>query len=74
MYRAVAGGGAAYGAFWGLMPSVASELFGLSSFATIYCALGFATSVASWSMATQIAGALTYFYFPPCFFVLFRCS
>lgn len=47
----IAAGGASYGAFWGLMPAVASELFGLTHFATIYCALGFATSVSFRLMA-----------------------
>lgn len=40
------------------MPAVASELFGLTHFATVYCALGFATSVSAYLMATQLAGEL----------------
>ena len=43
------------------MPAVASELFGLTHFATIYCGLGFATSVSSYLMGTQVCDRVAHF-------------
>ncbi|KAK9818151.1 hypothetical protein WJX72_007867 [[Myrmecia] bisecta] len=50
--------GFAYGGHWSLMPALASEVFGLTHFATNYCLLQMATSIGSYTLATKLAGYL----------------
>jgi hypothetical protein len=46
--------GFAFGCHWSLMPPLASELFGLRSFATLYCLLQSATTLGTYAFATKL--------------------
>ena len=46
--------GFAFGCHWSLMPPLASELFGLRSFATLYCLLQSATTFGTYAFATKL--------------------
>ena len=46
--------GFAFGCHWSLMPPLASELFGMRSFASLYCLLQFATTFGTYAFATRL--------------------
>ena len=46
--------GFAFGCHWSLMPPLASELFGMRRFATLYCLLQFATTFGTYAFATRL--------------------
>lgn len=48
--------GFAFGGHWSAVPAVASDLFGLSGFASIYCWLQFAPAISGIGIASYIAG------------------
>ncbi|CAL5224648.1 g7366 [Coccomyxa viridis] len=50
--------GFAFGCHWSLMPPLASELFGMRRFATLYCLLQFATTFGTYAFATRLAGGV----------------
>ncbi|CAK0787583.1 hypothetical protein CVIRNUC_010805 [Coccomyxa viridis] len=50
--------GFAFGCHWSLMPPLASELFGMRSFASLYCLLQFATTFGTYAFATRLAGGV----------------
>ena len=49
--------GFAFGCHWSLMPPLASELFGMRSFASLYCLLQFATTFGTYAFATRLVRA-----------------
>lgn len=49
--------GFAFGCHWSLMPPLASELFGMRRFATLYCLLQFATTFGTYTFATRLVRA-----------------
>ena len=49
--------GFAFGCHWSLMPPLASELFGMCSFASLYCLLQFATTFGTYAFATRLVRA-----------------
>ena len=49
--------GFAFGCHWSLMPPLASELFGMRRFATLYCLLQFATTFGTYAFATRLVRA-----------------
>jgi len=46
--------GFAFGCHWSLMPPLASELFGMRRFATLYCLLQFGTTFGTYAFATRL--------------------
>ena len=58
--------GFAVGCPWSLMPPLASELFGMRSFASLYCLLQFATTFGTYAFATKLVrvGEDTYCLLP----------
>ncbi|KAL6763885.1 major facilitator superfamily domain-containing protein [Haematococcus lacustris] len=50
--------GCAFGGHWALVPATASDLFGMTSFASVYSTMQFAPCLASFGFATLLAGSV----------------
>jgi hypothetical protein len=55
LWAAAPAAGFAFGCHWSLMPPLASELFGMRNFASLYCVLQFATTFGTYALATRLA-------------------
>jgi hypothetical protein len=54
--------GFAFGCHWSLMPPLAGELFGMRSFATLYCLLQFATTFGTYALATRLVSDFAFMH------------
>ncbi|KAL3698360.1 hypothetical protein R1sor_012436 [Riccia sorocarpa] len=50
--------GGAYGAFWALVPTIISEVFGLRNFAALYKIIGTCSPVGAYILSAKVVGAL----------------
>ena len=65
LWVAAPAAGFAFGCHWSLMPPLASELFGMRRFATLYCLLQFATTFGTYVFATRLVRACSASLQPP---------
>lgn len=54
LWAAAPAAGFAFGCHWSLMPPLAGELFGMRSFASLYCLLQFGTTFGTYAFATKL--------------------